>query len=68
VVGDAGVHAKCGDDFWNATATQMRALLKEGKFTEALISAVESIGEVLKQHFPRSPDDRNELPNEIAGD
>lgn len=68
VVGDSGVHAKCGEHFWDATAMQMRALLKEGKFTEALISAIQSIGEVLKQHFPRANDDRNELPNQIEGD
>ena len=67
VVGDSGVHAKCGEHFWDATATQMRSLLKEGKFTEALISAIQSIGEVLKQHFPRGSDDRNELPNQIEG-
>jgi uncharacterized membrane protein len=65
VVGDSGVHAKCGDDFWDATATKMRASLKEGKYTEALLSGIESIADVLKQHFPRRPDDRNELPNEI---
>jgi uncharacterized membrane protein len=68
VVGDSGVHAKCGDDFWDATATKMRASLKEGKYTEALLSGIESIADVLKQHFPRRPDDRNELPNEIERD
>jgi uncharacterized membrane protein len=68
VVGDSGVHAKCGEDFWDATATQMRALLKEGKYTEALLAGIQNIGEVLKRHFPRATDDRNELPNEIEGD
>jgi uncharacterized membrane protein len=68
VVGDSGVHAKCGEHFWDATTKDMRALLKEGKFTEALISAIQSIGEVLKQNFPRASDDRNELPNQIEGD
>jgi uncharacterized membrane protein len=68
VVGDSGVHAKCGDGFWDATATQMRALLKEGKFTEALLAGIRSIGNVLKEHFPGAKDDRNELPNEIEGD
>jgi uncharacterized membrane protein len=46
----------------------MRALLKESKFTEALLSAIQSIGEVLKQYFPRANDDRDELPNQIEGD
>jgi len=68
VVGDAGVHAKCGEDFWNATAAQMRARFKEGKFTDGLIAGIQSIGDVLQRHFPRQDNDRNELPNEIEGD
>jgi uncharacterized membrane protein len=68
VVGDSGVHAKCGEHFWDATATQMRSLFKEGKFTDALLVAIQNIGDVLKEHFPRGGDDRNELPNQIEGD
>lgn len=68
VVGDAGVHQKCGEGFWDATATEMRARFKEGKFTEALLLAIENIGAILQRHFPRRSDDRNELPNNITGD
>ena len=67
VVGDVGVHSKCGANFWDATAGRIRALFKEGKFTEALLAAIESIGEVLKGHFPCAKDDRNELPNDLEG-
>ena len=68
VVGDVGVNAKCGEGFWDARATEMRALLKEGKFTDALLGAIQNIGDVLKKHFPRGEDDRDELPNTIEGD
>lgn len=67
VVGDAGVDAKCGPDFWQNTAAEMRALFKAGKFTEALLIAIEEIGNALKKHFPRSESDRNELPDAIEG-
>jgi uncharacterized membrane protein len=67
VVGDVGVHAKCGENFWEGTAGKMRAFFKDAKFTEGLIVGVESIGEVLKGHFPCAADDRNELPNELEG-
>ena len=66
VLGDEGVHAKCGQDFWEGVTDEMSASLKSGKFTEAIIHAVEKIGEVLAKHFPRRPDDTDELPNEIG--
>jgi uncharacterized membrane protein len=67
IVGDSGVHAKCGQDFWNATAEQMRALLKQDRYTEALITGIQNITAILAKHFPCPPDDRNELPNQIEG-
>lgn len=68
VVGDEGVHAKCGESFWADVAGEMRTALKGGFSTEALLGAVQRIGELLARHFPPRPDDRNELPNEILGD
>ena len=68
VVGDAGVHEKCGDAFWQRVSAQMAGLLKEGRFTEAIIEAIQMIGDILGQHFPRDPDDRNELPDRIVHD
>jgi uncharacterized membrane protein len=67
IVGDTGVHAKCGEDFWNATAEQMRIHFKENRFTEAVLVAIQNTGAILQKHFPRRADDRNELPNEIEG-
>ena len=65
VVGDAGVHEKCGDDFWRDISAAMSAQLKQGKFTEAIVDAIQKTGALLAQHFPRDPDDRNELPNQV---
>jgi len=68
VVGDAGVHEKCGDAFWQRVSAQMAGLLKQGRFTEAILEAIQMIGDILAQHFPRDPDDRNELPDRIIRD
>ena len=67
IVGDRSVHLKCGDNFWEVTATKMRVLFKDAKFTEALLVGIESIADVLKAHFPCAKDDRNELPNNLEG-
>ncbi len=65
IVGDAGIHQKCGADFWRESSAAMSAQLKQGSFTEAIVDAIRKIGALLAQHFPRDPDDRNELPNEV---
>ena len=68
IVGDTGVHEKCGDQFWEGLAARMKPLLSAGRYTDALVAAIGVVGAVLARHFPRQPDDRNELPNQILGD
>jgi uncharacterized membrane protein len=65
VIGDIGIHAKCGQSFWDEVAASIRTNLREQHFTEAVILAVRKVGELLAQHFPPRPDDQNELPNSI---
>jgi uncharacterized membrane protein len=68
IIGDRGIHEKCGQAFWDEVAAEMRRLLKEEKFTDALVGAVEKVGEVLARHFPRRHDDQNELPDRVERD
>jgi uncharacterized membrane protein len=65
IVGDIGIHDKCGDEFWRGVASTMEHLFKRGEFTEGLVKGVEVAGALLAAHFPRPPDDRNELPDHI---
>jgi uncharacterized membrane protein len=68
IVGDSGIHEKCGHDYWREISNQMSALFKSGQFTEAIVQAINRVGDALAKHFPRGPDDRNELPDGIARD
>lgn len=68
VIGDAGVHARCGDGFWNAVAAEMSGHFKKGKFTDGIIHGIHKAGELLAEHFPRKPGGSNQLPDEIAHD
>ena len=68
VVGDAGVHQFCGEDFWREIASAMESNLKANQYTDAIVAAIERVGAILAAHFPRSDDDRNELPDDIARD
>lgn len=66
IVGDTGVHEKCGDAFWQDLSGVMAALMKSGRFTDAVVAAIDRVGAVLARHFPREPGDQNELPNGIV--
>ncbi|MDQ6625541.1 MAG: TPM domain-containing protein [Verrucomicrobiota bacterium] len=65
VVGDEGVHAKCGAEFWQALVDAMRDYFKRDAFTEAIVHGVERAGQLLARYFPRQSDDRDELSNEV---
>jgi len=68
VIGDEGVHKRCGDEFWQALAAEMAGHFKKSEFNHGIIHGVRKAVALLAQHFPRRPDDRNELPDRIAHD
>jgi uncharacterized membrane protein len=68
VIGDQAIHEKCGQPFWDEVAAEIRAQLRDAKFTPAVVGAVAKVGAVLARHFPRRDDDTNELPNRVERD
>lgn len=68
VIGDEGVHKRCGDEFWQAMAAEMTGYFKKTEFTQGILHGVRKAGELLAEHFPHRPGDRNELPDSVAGD
>ena len=65
VIGDTGVHEKCGDAFWTELAAAMTEHFKRGDFTAGLVLGIARAGALLAENFPRQTDDRNELPNSV---
>ena len=68
VIGDRGVYEKCGQPFWEALTQAMRPHFHAQHFTDAIVHAIGEAGSLLAQHFPRRPDDRNELPDSVEED
>jgi uncharacterized membrane protein len=66
VVGDVGVHEKCGHEFWQKLVAAMRTHFQKQDFDRAIIHAINEAGKVLAAHFPRTADTINELPDEIV--
>ena len=53
VIGDEGVHAKCGDEFWRKLADAMAGYFRKSEFTAGIIHGVQKAGELLAEHFSR---------------
>lgn len=68
VIGDAGIHARCGDAFWDELAQELSNHFRKSEFTAGIIHAVKKAGNLLAQHFPPGPTDTNELPDEVEHD
>lgn len=68
VIGDAGIHAKVPDGFWEDIRNSMTDSFRDGKFTEGLTRGILTAGMQLKEHFPHREDDINELPDDISFD
>lgn len=66
VVGDEGIHQKCGERFWQELVDKMRGHFQREDFTEALLEAIESTGQLLARYFPKTLGSANELPDEIV--
>jgi uncharacterized membrane protein len=68
VVGDAGVHERCGESFWKELAAEMSGHFAKSEFTAGIVHGVKRAGELLARHFPYRLDDANELSDHVAHD
>jgi uncharacterized membrane protein len=66
VLGDEGIHAKVGQEFWEGVASAMSARFKAGDFTGGLLHGIAEAGRQLETHFPSlGARDINELADAI---
>lgn len=68
VIGDAGVHEKCGQNFWEDLAAEMSGHFVQADYSQGLIVGIQKAGEILSRHFPIQSDDKNELPDKVETD
>lgn len=54
VLGDTGIHEKCGEAHWREVVAVVGEELRRGRFTEGLVTGVRRLGEELARHFPRA--------------
>ncbi|HZP38931.1 MAG TPA: TPM domain-containing protein [Methylomirabilota bacterium] len=68
VLGDVGIHERVGQPYWERLVERVLADFRARRPREGLLHAVREVGAVLARHFPRRPDDVNELPDQVTVD
>ncbi len=67
IIGDAGIHQKVGDRFWESIRSNMINRFKSGAFMQGVEEGIHAIGEPLSTYFPHDHDgDRDELSNDVV--
>lgn len=66
IIGDSGIHALVTDAFWMELKMILEQHFKQGLFTAGLTEAILLAGTKLKQYFPKTADNTNELSDEIS--
>jgi putative membrane protein len=66
VLADKGINEKVPAGTWDEVVQILTNGLKSGYAFDAFCKAIERCGEILAQHFPRPPDDQDELANKLV--
>jgi len=65
VLADRGIYEKMDEETLNRHANEVSKGVREGQACKALSQAIQEIGVLLSRHFPITPDDINELPDDV---
>jgi uncharacterized membrane protein len=66
VLGDEGIHARVGEEFWSGLTADMAKRFRGGDFTGGLVHGIETVGRELAAHFPAAPSGHvNVLPDDV---
>lgn len=68
IVGDTGINSVVPLGFWDMIRDHMTQRFSENLFTEGLVEGILMAGAQLKEHFPHSKDDINEITDTISFD
>jgi putative membrane protein len=65
IVADEAILKLTDEHTWGEAMHALLADVREGRAGDGIVAAIERVGAVLAEHFPRSADDRNEIPDKL---
>ena len=66
ILGDAGIHSKVPEDFWESIKMEMKKYFVAEDFLKGITIGIGMAGEALQKYFPYLSDDKNELSDDIV--
>ncbi len=66
IIADSGIDGRVEQAVWDGIVESVVLAGREDRLREGIVTAVRAIGAVLANHAPRSPDDVDELPNNVV--
>ena len=65
IVADAAISGKVGPEVWGEAMAAMLVEIRAGRIADGMVAAIDQVGAVLAEHFPRDENDTNELPDRL---
>ena len=65
IIAEAGIYAKVDENVWHYAMVALIADVRLGRVADGMIAAITHVGDILAAHFPRDPNDVNELPDRV---
>ena len=65
IVADEAILKVTTPDTWGEAMAALLVEVKQGRIAEGMVAAIEQVGGVLAEHFPRSSADTNEIPDKL---
>ncbi|MDP3255561.1 TPM domain-containing protein [Bosea sp. (in: a-proteobacteria)] len=66
IIADSGIDGRVEQAVWDGIVEAVVLAGRDDRLREGIVTAVRAIGAVLANHAPRSPDDIDELPNNVV--
>ena len=65
IIGDEAITSVTSPETWGEAMTALLVELKQGRLADGIVAAIGLVGGVLAEHFPRSAEDLNEIPDKL---
>ena len=65
IVADEAITKVTTPETWGEAMAALLVEVKEGRIADGMVAAIERVGVVLAEHFPRSAADTNEIPDKL---
>jgi putative membrane protein len=65
ILADKSIASKVSPDVWGDAMAALVEHVRDGRTGAGMAQAVQQVGAILAEHFPRSEDDTNELPDRL---